>query len=355
MFPPRHGSHRSSSRPSLRSLGVGFRQDHREHCESAGRSSVKFAGRLSVKFAARNEVKPSGSGSLKPVGRSSVKSVSQSSVQPAGCGYPKPAGRSSVKFAGCRSLKSAGCGSLKPAGRSEVKPSAAAPSSPPATLKSSPLAAPTSSPPATALVSSSSLQWIQFPSCGQECRSKELWIQFPCSGQECHSMSPEACFKSCIVHRNILTELCLVGRSCRVHGGSSGAGGFSSHGRGGHSQAACLSMELFLWITPISFPKDFFWGGSRAPAVVAGPSGEAKAMKTTRRGLLSSLPRHGSRVPGPLRSVPPWRCSPCPCPAPASRVPTPPTRWTGMARDAPSGRGELCHDYGLCWFCFPLS
>ncbi len=47
-FSLRHGSCRSSSRPSLLNLGVGVRWDRRECCESAGHSSVKFAGRYDV-------------------------------------------------------------------------------------------------------------------------------------------------------------------------------------------------------------------------------------------------------------------------------------------------------------------
>ncbi len=92
--------------PSPQRVSVGIRQDHRENCEFAGRSSVKFAGCY--------EVKPAGRGSLKPAGRSSIKSAGCSSVKPAGCGSLKPSGRSKVKFAGRRCLKPAGRGSLQP-------------------------------------------------------------------------------------------------------------------------------------------------------------------------------------------------------------------------------------------------
>ncbi len=52
------------------------------------------------------------------------------------------------------------------------------------------------------------------------------------------------------------------------------------------------------WVQPHKFPQGFFlwgWGvgGSRAPAVVAGPRDKATATKTACHGLLSSLLRHG--------------------------------------------------------------
>ncbi len=100
VYHPRGGSRRLLLHPSPQRVSVGTLRDHREDCESAGCSSVKFAGR--------------GRGLLKPAGRLSVKL--------AGCGSLKPAGRCSFKFAGHFKVKFAGRCSLKPASRSDVKP-----------------------------------------------------------------------------------------------------------------------------------------------------------------------------------------------------------------------------------------
>ncbi len=97
-YHPRGGSRRLLLHPSPQRVSVGTLRDHREDCESAGCSSVKFTGR----------------GLLKPAGHLSVKL--------AGCGSLKPAGRCSFKFAGHSKVKFAGRCSLKPASRSDVKP-----------------------------------------------------------------------------------------------------------------------------------------------------------------------------------------------------------------------------------------
>ncbi len=90
---------------------------------------------------------------------------------------------------------------------------------------------------------------------------------------------------SCCAHRNILTYLVL---SCLVHGDSSGAGGSSCCGHGGHSSrlppcrgggsGSCgMSCPVCLWLAPedswypLTSPGKFFVGGKRVPAVGAGP------------------------------------------------------------------------------------
>ncbi len=93
---------------------------------------------------------------------------------------------------------------------------------------------------------------------------------------------------SCCAHRNILT--CLV-LSCLVHGDSSGAGGSSCCGHGGHSIRlppcrgggsgscgmscpACLCLAPEGSWYPLTSPGKFFWGGGkRVPAVGARPRG----------------------------------------------------------------------------------
>ncbi len=186
---PWHGNRRSSSRPSLRSLGVGVRWDLRERCESAGRSSVKFAGHYEVS-------PPAAAHSSLPVDRqSSLPAVHQSSLPAVAIPSPLVDRQSSLPAVAIPSPPAVHRSSSQAAARSD--PPAGAPSSPPATLKSSLPAAPTSSPPAAAL--------------------QLKWIQFPCSGQECRSMSPgDMVFKSCCVHRNILITLSC--RSCLVCG-----------------------------------------------------------------------------------------------------------------------------------------
>ncbi len=145
-----------------------------------------------------------------------------------------------------------------------------------------------------------------------------------------------AVFKSCCAHRNILIKSCLV------HGDSSGAGGSSCNGHGGHSQPpAPLSLRwkrlmrdpvrapdssscpkeasaselspgglpvpvgcpvpvlscLFSpggLLKPPNFPREFFLGGRKGSGCGGRAEGtEAKAPKTTCHGLLSSLHRHG--------------------------------------------------------------
>ncbi len=103
---------------------------------------------------------------------------------------------------------------------------------------------------------------------------------------------------------------------------------------------------------PYSCPMEFFLGGSKVPAVVAGP-----------RGLR------------PRPQIPPAMASWAPCTAMssvclfrsggpvllmylclswgASRVPTPLPGSTVTARDAPSGRGELCQSCVVWVVCFP--
>ncbi len=89
---------------------------------------------------------------------------------------------------------------------------------------------------------------------------------------------------SCCAHRNILT--CLV-LSCLVHGDSSGAGGSSCCGHGGHSSRlppcrgggsgscgmscpACLCLAPEGSWYPLTSPGKFWGGGKRVPAVGAG-------------------------------------------------------------------------------------
>ncbi len=102
-------------------------------------------------------------------------------------------------------------------------------------------------------------------------------------------MARSAVFKSCCAHRNILKNLVL---SCLVHGDSSGAGGSSCCGHGGHSSrlppcrgggsGSCgMSCPVCLCLAPegswypLTSPGIFFLGGGgkRVPAVGAGPRG----------------------------------------------------------------------------------
>ncbi len=62
-------------------------------------------------------------------------------------------------------------------------------------------------------------------------QSKFPWIQSTHHGKECHARVMD--LKSCRAHRNSFKSSCLV---LFVHGDSSGAGGSSCYGHGGHSQ-----------------------------------------------------------------------------------------------------------------------
>ncbi len=132
---------------------------------------------------------------------------------------------------------------------------------------------------------------------------------------------------------------------------------------------SCLFSPGGLLIPP-HFPREFFLeGGSRVPAVGAGPRGSRpRAPKTIchgpqssqlrhgpqssqlHLGLQSSLHRHGFQSSqlrhGPCLSVLLWRspsCVPvCVCPEGPPERPPPLPDGTVKARDEPFGRGELC-------------
>ncbi len=200
---------------------------------------------------------------------------------------------------------------------------------------------------------------------------------------------------SCCAHRNILKQSCLV------HGDSSGAGGSSCSGHGGHSQPPA----------PLS-PK---WKRSlRAPDSSSCPE-EASASKPAQEGfwflwdVLSCLSGPGvlschvlfcvsspggllippdfpkapeDHLPWPLElptppwppelptppwppelpappwpplSVPLWRSLSCVpvrvCPEGPPERPPPLPGGTVTTWDTPSGRGELCQGYVVCVMC----
>ncbi len=126
----------------------------------------------------------------------------------------------------------------------------------------------------------------------------------------------------------------------------------------------CLALEGS-WYPP-HFPMDIFWGGSRVPAVGAGPRGSRpRAPKTICHGLQSSQLRHGPQSSqlrhgpqssqlrhGPCLSVLLWRspsCVPvCVCPEGPPERPPPLPDGTVKARDEPFGRGELCQSSVVC-------
>ncbi len=223
-------------------------------------------------------------------------------------------------------------------------------------------------------------------------------------------MARSAVCLSCCAHRNIL-KLTL---SCLVHGDSSGAGGSSCCGHGGHSSRlppcrgygggrwgtlcgpltpghaqmkpqppsqprrasgscglscpVCLAPEGSWY--PLTSPGKFLGGGSKSSGCRGRAEGtEAKAPKTIchglqssythaselqlRHGLLSSLHRHG-----PCLSVPLWRSPSCVlvriCPEGPPERPPPLPDGTVKARDEPFGRGELCQGSVVCVMCSRL-
>ncbi len=96
-----------------------------------------------------------------------------------------------------------------------------------------------------------------------------------------------------------------------------------------------------------TFPKEFFWGGSRAPAIEAGAGARAAASKADSPDLPS--------VP---EQAPPWRppvLSPCPLRPPERPLPV----GCCMARDAPLGKGQqlldLCPRVHFWYFLFIMS
>ncbi len=149
---------------------------------------------------------------------------------------------------------------------------------------------------------------------------------------------------------------------------------------------SCLFSPRGLLIPP-SLPQGNVWGGSRVPAVGAGPRGSRpRAPKTIRHGLQSfqlrhglqssqlrhglqssqlhhglqsSLHRHGFQSSqlrhGPCLSVLLWRspsCVPvCVCPEGPPERPPPLPDGTVKARDEPFGRRELCQSSVVCVMC----
>ncbi len=128
---------------------------------------------------------------------------------------------------------------------------------------------------------------------------------------------------------------------------------------------SCLFSPGGLLIPP-HFPMEILGGGSRVPAVGAGPRGSRpRAPKTICHGLQSSLHRHGFQSSqlrhgfqssqlrhGPCLSVLLWRspsCVPvCVCPEGPPERPPPLPDGTVKARDEPFGRGELCQSSVVC-------
>ncbi len=138
---------------------------------------------------------------------------------------------------------------------------------------------------------------------------------------------------------------------------------------------SCLFSPGGLLIPP-HFPMEILGGGgSRVPAVGAGPRGSRpRAPKTIchgpqssqlrhgpqssqlHHGLQSSLHRHGFQSSqlrhGPCLSVLLWRspsCVPvCVCPEGPPERPPPLPDGTVKARDEPFGRGELCQSSVVC-------
>ncbi len=106
-------------------------------------------------------------------------------------------------------------------------------------------------------------------------------------------------------------------------------------------------------LIPLSCPMDFFLEGTKVPAVEAGPRDEATA-------TMDHLPWP------PKLPAPPWPlfvCSAleapscvCLCVGPegSPECPPPLPGSTVMARDAPSGRGELCQTSVVCVLCSRL-
>ncbi len=214
-------------------------------------------------------------------------------------------------------------------------------------------------------------------------------------------MARSAVCLSCCAHRNILKQSCLV------HGDSSGAGGSSCSGHGGHAplspkwkrslrapdssscpEEASASKPAqegfwFLWdvlsclsgpgvlschvlfcvsspgglLIPPDFPREIFGGGGRRGS---GCRGRAE-------GTEAKAPE--DHLPWPLElPTPPWPpelpTPPWPPELPAlpwhPELPAPP--WpperppplpggTVTAWDTPSGRGELCQGYVVCVMC----
>ncbi len=146
---------------------------------------------------------------------------------------------------------------------------------------------------------------------------------------------------------------------------------------------SCLFSPGGLLIPP-HFPMEILGGGSRVPAVGAGPRGSRpRAPKTICHGLQSSQLRHGPQSSqlrhgpqssqlhhglqsslhrhgfqssqlrhGPCLSVLLWRspsCVPvCVCPEGPPERPPPLPDGTVKARDEPFGRGELCQSSVVC-------
>ncbi len=106
-------------------------------------------------------------------------------------------------------------------------------------------------------------------------------------------------------------------------------------------------------LIPLSCPMDFFWGGTKVPAVEAGPRDEATATMD-------------HRPWPPELPAPPWPPSvcfaleapSCVClcvgPVGSPECPPPLPGSTVTARDAPSGRGELCQTSVVCVLCSRL-
>ncbi len=133
---------------------------------------------------------------------------------------------------------------------------------------------------------------------------------------------------------------------------------------------SCLFSPGGLLIPP-HFPMEIFGGGSRVPAVGAGPRGSAMTIchglqssqlrhgpqsSQLHHGPQSSLHRHGFQSSqlrhGPCLSVLLWRspsCVPvCVCPEGPPERPPPLPDGTVKARDEPFGRGELCQASVVC-------
>ncbi len=106
-------------------------------------------------------------------------------------------------------------------------------------------------------------------------------------------------------------------------------------------------------LIPLSCPMDFFWGCTKVPAVEAGPRDEATA-------TMDHLPWP------PELPAPPWPPSVCSAleapscvclcvgPVGSPECPPPLPGSTVTARDAPSGRGELCQTSVMCVLCSRL-
>ncbi len=196
-------------------------------------------------------------------------------------------------------------------------------------------------------------------------------------GLSCHrvlSVGPWRAFlSSCPVC--LALEGCPVIVSCL-----SGPGWLSCH------VLSCLFSPGGLLIPP-HFPMEILGGGSRVPAVGAGPRGSRpRAPKTICHGLQSSQLRHGPQSSqlrhgpqssqlhhglqsslhrhgfqssqlrhGPCLSVLLWRspsCVPvCVCPEGPPERPPPLPDGTVKARDEPFGRGELCQSSVVCVMC----